>query len=158
MGGVSAEDVAQEAILSVVEGRREWPEDVEPMPFFRGVVDSLVSHLAEKAENRLRSSASCATDGDESSHDPPAEGDLEPLEIVVEQEEADQFRALVAKVAEREPLASGMLDCAIAGLSKPCEMAELLETPVSEIYRVKKRLKGQIDTAQRKHRNKRPQS
>ena len=35
-GGSSAEDVAIEAITSVLEGRRQWPTGIEPMPFFRG--------------------------------------------------------------------------------------------------------------------------
>ena len=90
--------------------------------------------------------------------DPPAEGDLEPLEILVREEEAAQFQELIAKAAEKEPLALEMLDCALAEFTTPREMAEVTGKPVEGFYRAKERLKSFFETAQRKHRKQRPQS
>jgi hypothetical protein len=118
----------------------------------------LLCHMVECAEKQRRRTPSSGPDCETPAFDPPAEGDPEPLQVLVNEEEAAQFRALISKAGEKEPLALKTLDCALAGFTKPYEMAELLETPVTEIYRVKKKLKGHFLAAQRKHRNQRPQS
>jgi DNA-directed RNA polymerase specialized sigma24 family protein len=157
-GGASAEDVVIEAITSVLQGRRQWPAGIEPMPFFRGVVDSIVSHMAECAEKQRRHTCPPGANGQMPDFDPPAEDDPEPSEILVREEEAAQFQELITKAAEKEPLALEMLDCALAEFTTPRQMAEVTGRPVEEFYRAKQRLRAFFETAQRKHRNQRPQS
>ena len=55
--GKTAEDLAADAILKVIEGTRVWdPGRVPLLTFLQRVVDSLVSHLSESADNRLQTS------------------------------------------------------------------------------------------------------
>jgi DNA-directed RNA polymerase specialized sigma24 family protein len=48
----AAEDFAGEAILRVIDGRRSWnPERGPLLPYLRGVVDSLLSHMSQSREH-----------------------------------------------------------------------------------------------------------
>lgn len=51
--GLMPDDIAAQAILSVISDERSWDPDRGPlMPFLRRVVDSLLNHLAESNDNR----------------------------------------------------------------------------------------------------------
>ena len=53
--GKTAEDLAADAILKVIEGTRAWdPARVPLLTYLQRVVDSLVNHLAQSADNRLQ--------------------------------------------------------------------------------------------------------
>jgi DNA-directed RNA polymerase specialized sigma24 family protein len=54
-GGRTPEDIVSDAIVKVVEGTRRWdPERGPLLAFLQGVVDSLMSHLVESADNRMQ--------------------------------------------------------------------------------------------------------
>src|SRR5262249_17935264 len=54
-GGKTPEDVAAEAMLKVIEGKRIWDAQRGPLlPFLRRVVDSLLNQLADSADNRIQ--------------------------------------------------------------------------------------------------------
>jgi hypothetical protein len=51
--GLMPDDIAAQAILSVISGERSWdPEKGPLLPFLKRVVDSLLNHLAESSDNR----------------------------------------------------------------------------------------------------------
>jgi len=51
--GLMPDDIAAQAILSVISGERTWdPERGPLLPFLKCVVDSLLNHLAESSDNR----------------------------------------------------------------------------------------------------------
>jgi len=51
--GLMPDDIAAQAILSVVSGERKWdPERGPLLPYLKLIVDSLLSHLAESHDNR----------------------------------------------------------------------------------------------------------
>src|SRR5262249_12373637 len=51
--GLMPDDIAAQAIVSVIGGERKWePERGPLMPFLKRVVDSLLHHLALSADNR----------------------------------------------------------------------------------------------------------
>jgi hypothetical protein len=51
--GLMPDDIAAQAILSVISGERNWePERGPLLPFLKRVVDSLLNHLAESNDNR----------------------------------------------------------------------------------------------------------
>jgi hypothetical protein len=61
-GGKTPEDIAADAILKVLGGDRVWDPARGPLlPYLEGVVDSLISHLAESADNRIQERWSQAT-------------------------------------------------------------------------------------------------
>jgi DNA-directed RNA polymerase specialized sigma24 family protein len=105
--GKTAEDLAADAILKVIEGTRAWDPARGPLlTYLQRVVDSLVNHLAQSADNRLqtplRSSATplaahldAWSDPNASGHD--AEGKVERLRSVLRaQREGDLLEVLEA--------------------------------------------------------------
>jgi DNA-directed RNA polymerase specialized sigma24 family protein len=51
--GLMPDDIAAQAILSVISGERTWePERGPLLPYLKRIVDSLLSHLAESGDNR----------------------------------------------------------------------------------------------------------
>lgn len=64
--GQQAVDLAAEAIRRLMDGTRRWdPNEVALVPFLRGVVDSLVSHLADSADNARQVRIPDGEDGEE---------------------------------------------------------------------------------------------
>ena len=53
--GLQAVDIAQTAIGKVINGERGWdPQRGDLLPYLKGVVDSLMSHMATGADNKLQ--------------------------------------------------------------------------------------------------------
>ena len=53
--GLNPVDVAQQAIKKVLDGSRKWDPSRGPLlPYLKGVVDSLINHLAESIDNELQ--------------------------------------------------------------------------------------------------------
>jgi len=64
--GFNPVDVAQEAILKVLDGSRDWDPKRGPLiPYLKGVVDSLISHLADSADNQIQVRLPEGEDGEE---------------------------------------------------------------------------------------------
>ena len=67
-GGKTPEDLAADAILKVLGGDRVWDPGRGPLlPYLEGVVDSLISHLAASADNRIQERWSEAHDAADAS-------------------------------------------------------------------------------------------
>lgn len=151
-GGISPEDLAVEAIERFLDGRRAWDQEEAPdfRRFLRGAIDSMVSHLVKSAENcatREAPVAAAAASGKPSPDSQvPARGlDAEtPVELCLDREWRERFRAAVAKEIEGDPLLSDLLQCFGAGLS-PAETAEMLDIPVQDVYNAQKRLGRKLD-------------
>jgi hypothetical protein len=113
-GGVEAADLAQWAILDVIEDKRAWDPEADPdfLKFLQGVVDSKVSHLVEGVENRKSRRLGRASAGDESSdaYEIEARGPS-PADLVANRETAEKFRTAVIKCLEDDDLAYKVLEC-----------------------------------------------
>jgi hypothetical protein len=62
------------------------------------------------------------------------------------------FRAAVIAVIKDDPLAVSIFECLEADITKPSEMAELLDKEVTEINNAQKRLRNKVDKVRRKMR------
>ncbi len=154
-GGRQPEDVAHAAIEKVLTGARVWDETVQPdlVIFLESVVDSEISHLVESWEHRhIRPAAALATapDSEEPNLDPisrapsPAAG---PLETVVEGEEElrqNAFAAAFIDAVSDDPVLRRIVECIVADIVKPGEIAALLGIPISEIYNRRKQLQRRL--------------
>lgn len=154
-GGRQPEDVAHAAIEKVLTGARVWDEAAQPdlAVFLESVVDSEISHLVESWEHRhIRPAAAlpAASDDGEPAPDPiagypsPAAG---PLERVMGGEEArgqEAFAAaFIASVAD-DPVLKRIVECIVADVVKPGEIAARLGIPISEIYNRRKQLQRRL--------------
>jgi len=130
--GNTPEDIAREAILRVLDGRRRWePERGALLPFLQGVVDSLMSHLAASADNSLLAAAAGPAALALAAWPQPEE---QPADDAVE-----QLRTTLQARREQELLV--VLDAVQACAPKPAAIAAHLGVAVSEVNNRLKRLR-----------------
>jgi RNA polymerase sigma factor (sigma-70 family) len=149
-GGVEAADLAQEAIVDVIEGTRQYDPAANPdfLGFLQDVVDSKVNHLATGAENRKSRRPADSLDDDAPPLDrvdrsPPPEDQVAEDELLV------RLQAEAREAVAKDPLAKQILECLDAGVTKPGEIAALLGISVEEIYNAQKRLARLVDKVRR---------
>ena len=148
-GGDSPADLAFEAINRVLTGQREYDPASNPdfHDFMKSVVDSLVSHLVEKAVGHQTDRMPVRTDREsgefmEVEMTGPAR---DPCDICIGGETVDLVRGIVHADASKDPLVPQLLECLEADIVKPAEVAEYLDVHVKEIYKAQKRLRRKID-------------
>lgn len=129
-GGKTPEDLAADAILKVLEGERAWdPERGPLLAYLQGVVDSLLSHLAGSADNRIQEALA-------EEHDRPADipQASDPEERIA------RLRALLR--AEHQYPLLAIVDAVTAHCEpKPQSLAQQLNTTVVDINNRLKRLR-----------------
>ncbi len=149
--GASPEDVAQEAVNLVLGGQRKYDSATQPdfAKYMRSVVDSLISHTAEKAVGRRTGRIPLRTDGETGEmvevEFPGAEPD--PVEVCIADEVMELARDVVLRDAADDPLVQRLFECFEAGITKPAEVAECLEVDVREVNNAQKRFRRKLDQA-----------
>ncbi len=140
--GVTPGDIAADAILKVLDGTRRYDPSKCPnlMTYLRNVVRSLVSHLVGAADTRrVRPMPQMSEDDADGPVDMEPEGDEpDPLENCIKNEIVDKLKAAAAQ--EQDPLVVEILECLDAGITKPAEIAEVLDVEVKTINNAQKRL------------------
>ena len=154
--GLNPVDIAQEAIQRLLEGKRTWqPERVALLPFLKGVVDSLISHLIESSDNELQDRIPDGEEDDElwdrsefraPFNDP---NDLRnslgvqppiPEQILLEKEAEPRISKLFEAVqgeADLEKVIHAIMEVG----HKPADVAEHLGLPVTAVNNRLKRLR-----------------
>ena len=148
LGAASGADFAAEAIESVLDGSRKWNKTTEPdfMGFMMNVIDSKVSHLVEREENKQ----SRRIDTSDREKEPAfyAKGKEKPADqIVANEEQKQRIRTAVIKELDGDEMAESLFDCYEADLTKPQEISELLDVEVKDVNNAKKRLARAADKA-----------
>jgi hypothetical protein len=144
-GGLGPDDMAAEAIVDVIDGRRVWDSSAEPdfLCFLRSVVDSKVSHLVESLENR-RTRRLGGVDPDATAPQRPGKG-VDPGTECAEREWEERFRTSIIDAIRGDKLVEGVFQCLEAELTKPAEMAEVLGEDVKDINNAQKRLRRKVE-------------
>ena len=129
-GGRTPEDLAAEAILKVLAGERGWdPQRGALLPYLEGVVDSLISHLAESADNRVQERWSDAYD--RAAEGAPASDPAERIE---------RLRAILLREQQHGLLA--LVDAVEAGCeATPQALARQLAISIADVNNRLKRLR-----------------
>lgn len=105
--GEAPEDYAQNAITLLLAGKRRFPasSDISPFSFLCGVVDSLVSHDAEKVRRRIKGGAAevpiGADDGEDAHGDQVTEDQLGGVSFEPEVMTRDRFERFVSELEPR---------------------------------------------------------
>ena len=147
--GTSPKDLALTAITKVVEGK--WTYDpqrhLDFLDFLRSRVDSLISHLAEKAKCRRTGRMPVTFDPETNDFvevEIPGTGP-DPAETCMNRDVINCIKEVVA--AERDQLMAQILECMEAEITKPETMAELLGVDVKSIYNAQKRFRRKLNQA-----------
>lgn len=132
-GGYEPEDIAEEAILDVVEGRRQWNPKEEPdlLRFLFGVVNSKISNLSNKTENKIERRV------EEDVVESVASKSAPPTTAL---EDGDFILGFMEYLEDDREL-SDVVDCLISGCMERAAIADRLSVSPDEITNRKKRLK-----------------
>jgi DNA-directed RNA polymerase specialized sigma24 family protein len=155
--GLNPIDVAQQAIKKVLDGSRIWDPNRGPLlPYLRGVVDSLISHLAESPDNQLQRRVPEGEEDDElwdrsefraplnDSHDL---GDLmgarpsNPEQSLLDREADDSRVSNMFETVKGNPKLEETMSAIMQVGPKPMDIAEHLGVAVSEVNNRLKRLR-----------------
>lgn len=147
--GTAPEDIALEAVSLVINGQRKYDANAQPdfLNYVRSVVDSLVSHLAEKAAGRKTGRMPLRPEGDTGDMvEVEFQGaDPDPGDVCVARDVMELTREVVLGEAQDDPLVMQLFECFEAGITKRAEVAEYLEVDVSEVDKAQKRFRRKLD-------------
>lgn len=144
-----AEDLAAEAIVDLLEGRRVWDASHDPdlLDWLRDVIDSKVSHLVECKENRVL--RRFLADMDETENAAVSRGTANtqrlPDQTLVEAEDVAALCESIRVELAGDDVAFPLFRCCVDGISKPAEMAVILQLLVQTIYDAQKRLRRGVE-------------
>ena len=147
-GGVEPRDLVQEAIESLVSGRRTWDvaKHHELEVVLKGIIRSAVSHLAGRSDNQTRQALSEDGGVDGWGHDAPSISPS-PEQSLVKSELIAQIELLLEDDED-----AGMVFLYLQERAKPKEIAHELGKPVKEIYVITKRIRRKLKEHLRKTR------
>lgn len=150
--GNGPEDLVSDVVLRVIQGERigSCQDQAGLERFLRGAIDSRVNHLACSIENRRTNEtvveAAAKADAPSLESRLPSRGDATPLDVIVDHEDKERFRAAARKAVEADAMLAPLLECLLADLS-PSEAAEYMAVDVKEIYAARKRLDRALSEA-----------
>jgi DNA-directed RNA polymerase specialized sigma24 family protein len=155
--GLNPIDVAQQAIKRVLDGSRKWDPNRGPLlPYLKGVVDSLISHLAESPDNQLQRRVPEGEEDDElwdrsefraSLNDRHDLGDLigarppNPEQPLLDREADDSRVSNLFETVKGSPELEETISAIMQVGPKPVDIAEHLRLAVSEVNNRLKRLR-----------------
>lgn len=147
--GASPQDIAQEAITSILEGKRKYNREAYSgfYHFLKSIVDSKISHLCESVKNekvKIVSISQRAADNDTYEDMEFESKETNPAKTYINEDVANNVKELLAKEFIDDEIVNGILDCVEADIMKPANMAEIMDVDIKEIYNAKKRLRRTI--------------
>jgi RNA polymerase sigma factor (sigma-70 family) len=144
MDSVSVEDLIHEAIISVIEGKRVWPKDVELFKFLCEVIRSKASHILER-KGRI-----VTIEGEELWSDTVASSVTRQEEAPREAEYQQFCNKIRELVCDDEVLTRIMEALFVEPDMKPRDIAEWLGLPIEEVRNAQKRLKRNLKNLEEK--------
>jgi len=152
--GLMPDDIAAQAIVSVIGGERKWePERGPLLPFLKRVVDSLLNHLALSSDNQRIERLSqddwlsygdertALQDGDKDSW-PPRPADFDATGVPESGFDADERIGRLAEAAKGTPELAEVLNAILEfNEARPRLIALRIGKPVNHINNCLKRLR-----------------
>lgn len=145
--GKSPEDIAQDAILDVIDGSRPYNENkgLDFLVFLKGIVRSEINHLATSAgATKERYFFVSEKDGTLFEEFLIIGDEQDPSIICVNREVVERLKIRFKIEATSDPLVLKILECLDSEITKPQDIAIVLGVPVTEIYNIKKRFRTTI--------------
>jgi len=161
-GGETVDSIVSKAIEKLFRGERDWDPEAQPdiRNYLKGVIDSLLNHLADSLENTLltavpapNSEDAAAWERGSSKRDPVADWlvprSRSPEAALLEQErealEDRAFEHLIDECADDKVLL-GVLEAMLDGAETPAEISQAKGIPVKDVYNATKRLDRKLET------------
>lgn len=161
-GGETVDSIVSKAIEKLFRGDRDWDPEVEPdiRNYLKGVIDSLLNHLADSLENTLitpvptpDSEDAPAWESGSTKRDPAADWlvprQRSPEAALLERERAaleDRVLELLIDECADDKTLLGVLEAMLDGVETPGEIAKVKSIPVKDVYNATKRLDRKLET------------
>lgn len=153
--GETVDSIVSKALTKVLTGERRWNPQTAPdlQKYLMGVIDSLLSHLAQHQDNTTLRAVprrdARPDDGSEALLRPaPGVTDWhqepqDPESVLLQHEQTayeDRVLQHLLDVSQDDPLVTQIIQAMWDGHDKPSEVATALGLPVSDVYNAIKRL------------------
>jgi DNA-directed RNA polymerase specialized sigma24 family protein len=147
-GGYEACDFAHDAIAKMLDSRRPWNRDkyqtIEAA--LRATIDSDINHLADSADNARCRRLALEPSKDETAQAYTVPGtEPNPLTTVVDRDWQNRFHKAAMKELKDDPFLIKIFECLEAEITKPEEIAAMLDTTPEEVNNAKKRLRRKLE-------------
>jgi len=144
-GGYEPYDFALDAIQKMFDGTRPWNKERYPTleKALRATIDSDISHMVQSPENakarRLTPVGQTAQ-----AYDIPGTEE-NPLKVVIDRDWQDRYHKAAMKELEGDEFLKKLFQCLEAEITKPDEIATMLDTTVDEVNNGKKRIRRKLE-------------
>lgn len=165
-GGETVTSIVSKAIEKLFSGEREWDHEREPdiRTYLRGVIDSLLNHLAESQDNTLVTVAPepgstnyPAWESGSQKRDPSVDWlvppNRSPEAALLQQEQAeveDRALELLMEECADDAVLIAVLESMMDGYDKPAEISERKGIPVKDVYNAAKRMDRKLEIVRRR--------
>ena len=146
--GQGPDDVAAEAIIRLIEGRRNYDDQKQPdlLVYLRSVVDSIVSHVIKSADfDKRKSMPKVLTEDGEIEEIEIESGVATPSLVYMQKDLVERINAILKERFAQDDVALGILECLKAGIDKPSEIAEYFDIKINDVNNAQKRLRRAFD-------------
>lgn len=160
-GGETVNSIVSKAIKKLFAGDRDWDAEKEPdiRKYLRGVIDSLLNHLAESKENTLitavpepGSADASAWESGSPKRDPAADWLVparpSPEAVLLRQEEAaleDRALDLLLDECADDKILIEVLEARMDGSETPAEISKAKGISIKDVYNATKRLDRKLE-------------
>lgn len=147
--GQGPEDVAAEAIVRLIEGRRKYDEQKYPdlLEYLKkSVTKSIVSHIIDSPDfERRKPIPNVLTEDGEIEEIEIESGGDNPFIIYMQKDMIEIINAILQEKFAQDNIVLGILECMKAGIDKPSEIAVCLGVETSDVNNAQKRLRREFD-------------
>ena len=149
--GETVDSIVSKALTQVLSGERRWNPQTAPdlQKYLMGVIDSLLSHLAQHKDNTtLRAVPRLGDDSEALLRPIPGatawhQEPQDPESVLLQHEQTayeDRVLQHLLDVSQDDPLVTQIIRAMRDGHDKPGEVATALGLPASDVYNAMKRL------------------
>jgi len=147
--GQGPDDVAAEAIVRLIEGRRNYDEQKHPdlLEYLKNsVTKSIVSHIIDSPDfEKRKSMPHILTEDGEIEEIEIENGDADPSLVYMQKDLVERINAILQERFAQDDVVLGILECMKAGIDKPSEIAEYLNVKTKDVNNAQKRLRREFD-------------
>ena len=146
---ISPQDLAAEAIVSVIQGNRHYNPETYPdfMTFLRSIVDSQINNLSKLVEHKRKKSL--VQERHENTDNPEPMGfpgnEPDPSRTCINKELVEKLKESLAPDFKEDKLVREIFECLEAGITTRRDMAEVLGVNEKEVDNAQKRLRRRIE-------------
>lgn len=145
-GGYEPYDFALDAIAKMLEGTRPWNKEQYPTleKALRATIDSDINHLVSRPEN-FKARRLVSAKGEVSEAYNMEGAGPNPLTLVINRDWQAKFHDAAMHELENDQFLKELFECLKAEITKPEEIALMLEITVEEVNNGKKRLRRKLE-------------